>query len=57
MPVYRDPWRNLEERVARSIEAGMERPLALSETEPWMRNFRARMRLQRPTTSAEARDG
>ena len=28
MPVYRDPWRNLDERVARSIESGMERPLA-----------------------------
>jgi Bifunctional DNA primase/polymerase, N-terminal len=57
MPVYRDPWLNLEERVARSIEAGMERPLALSQTESWIRNFRARMRLQRPTTSAEARNG
>jgi Bifunctional DNA primase/polymerase, N-terminal len=52
MPAYRDRWRNLEERVARSIEAGMERPLALSEVELWMRNFRARMRLKRPTTGA-----
>ncbi len=57
MPVYRDPWLNLEERVARSIEAGMERPLALSQTESWIRNFRARMRLQRPATSAGARNG
>ena len=57
MPVYRDPWRDLEGRVARSIESGMERPLALSETESWIRNFRARMRLMRPTTSAGARNG
>ena len=53
MPVYRDPWRNLEERVARSIESGMERPLALSADEQWVRDFRARMRLRRPTTSRE----
>jgi hypothetical protein len=52
MPAHREPWRNLEERVARSIEAGMERPLALSETEQWVRDFRARMRLKRPTTGA-----
>jgi hypothetical protein len=25
MPTYRDPWRNLDERVARSIKAGMVR--------------------------------
>jgi Bifunctional DNA primase/polymerase, N-terminal len=50
MPVYRDPWRNLDERVARSIEAGIGRPLALSETEQWVRNFRARMRLKRSGT-------
>ena len=48
MPVYADPWRNLETRVARSIEAGMAAPLPLSETEAWVRNFRARMRLMRP---------
>jgi hypothetical protein len=47
MPVYREPWRNLEERVARSLEAGISRPLEISETEAWMRNFRARMRLKR----------
>jgi hypothetical protein len=57
MPVHRDPWRNLEERVARSIESGMERPLALSETEQWVRNFRARMRRMRPAASAGARNG
>jgi hypothetical protein len=57
MPVYRDPWRNLDARVARSIESGMERPLPLSETESWIRNFRARMRLMRPTTSAGTRNG
>jgi hypothetical protein len=57
MPVYRDPWRNLEERVARSLEAGIGRPLALSETELWMRRFRARMRLKRPITLTGARDG
>ena len=27
MPTYRSPWRNLDERVARSIKAGMVRPL------------------------------
>jgi hypothetical protein len=27
MPTYRDPWRNLGDRVARSIEAGMVRLL------------------------------
>jgi hypothetical protein len=41
MPVYREPWRNLEERVARSLEAGIGRPLEISEAEAWMRNFRA----------------
>ena len=35
----------------------MGRPLALSETETWMRDFRARMRLQRPTAAAGARNG
>ena len=48
MPAYADPWHNLETRVARSIEAGMAAPLPLSETEAWVRNFRARMRLMRP---------
>jgi Bifunctional DNA primase/polymerase, N-terminal len=57
MPVYRDPWRNLEERVARSLEAGLGHPLAISKTEAWIRDFRARMRLQRPATSAGARNG
>jgi hypothetical protein len=57
MPVYRDPWHNLDARVARSIESGIERPLALSETERWVREFRARMRLKRPTSSAGARNG
>ena len=57
MPAYREPWRNLDERVARSLEAGIGRPIALSETELWMRRFRARMRLRRPTTSAGARHG
>ena len=54
MPAYREPWRNLEERVARSIEAGIGRPLALSETESWMRDFRARMSTRRsaPATMA-----
>ena len=47
-PSRGDPWRNLEERVARSLESGMARPLALSETEHWVRDFRARMRLKRP---------
>jgi Bifunctional DNA primase/polymerase, N-terminal len=55
MPVYRDPWRDLESHVARSIEAGIDHPLAFSETESWIRNFRARMRLMRPTTPAGAR--
>jgi hypothetical protein len=57
MPVYREPWRNLEERVARSLEAGIGRPLALSETELWVRNLRARMRLKRPMAPAGARNG
>ena len=48
MPVHRDPWRNLDTRVARSLEAGMGRPLALSETETWIRDFRVRMRFRRP---------
>jgi Bifunctional DNA primase/polymerase, N-terminal len=44
MPVHRagEPWRNLEERVARSLEAGIGRPLEISETEACVRNFRAR---------------
>jgi hypothetical protein len=41
------PWRNLEARVANSIAAGMKRPLALSETDLFMRNLRARMRARR----------
>jgi hypothetical protein len=57
MPAYRSSWRNLEERVACSIGAGMDRPLALSETELWLRNLRARMRLRRPTTPTRAHDG
>jgi hypothetical protein len=54
MPAYRDPWTCLESRVARSIEAGMARPLALSPTEAWVRNFRARMSTRRsaPATTA-----
>jgi hypothetical protein len=57
MPTYRSSWRNLEERVARSIGAGMDHPLALSDTELWLRNLRARMRLKRPTLPARAGDG
>jgi Bifunctional DNA primase/polymerase, N-terminal len=50
MPVHRagDPWRNIETRVARSIEAGLGQPLALSVNEQWVRDFRARMRAKRP---------
>jgi hypothetical protein len=48
MPAYTDPWRNLETRVACSIEAGMAAPLPISANEAWVRNFRARMRLMRP---------
>jgi Bifunctional DNA primase/polymerase, N-terminal len=48
MPVYRDPWRDLESRVARSIESGIGRPLAISEDELLMRRFRARMRFKHP---------
>jgi hypothetical protein len=54
MPAYREPWRNLEERVARSIEAGIGRPLALSETESWMRDFRARMSTPRSAPASMA---
>jgi hypothetical protein len=57
MPAHHGPWPHLDTRVARSIEAGMEHPLAVSETELWMRKFRARMRLMRPTVSAGARHG
>ena len=46
MPAYGKPWHNLEERVAGSIKAGMERPLPLSDAELWMREFRARARLK-----------
>ena len=42
------PWRNLQDRVAASIAAGMGYPLALSNVELFMRNLRARMRAQRP---------
>jgi hypothetical protein len=54
MPAYRDPWRNLETRVARSLEAGIGQPLALSETESWVRRFRARMSSKQPAVSAPA---
>lgn len=50
MPAHREPWRDLETRVARSLESGIGRPLALSETEQWVHNFRARMRLKRSGT-------
>ena len=52
MPTYADPWKNLEERVARSIEAGMGAPLPLPANEQWVRDFRARMRARRPTAGA-----
>ena len=52
MPVYRDPWRDLESRVARSLEAGIGRPLVISEDELLMRRFRARMRFKRPVAGA-----
>ena len=32
MPVYREPWRDLDVRVARSIEAGMAAPAPLQQT-------------------------
>jgi hypothetical protein len=54
MPAYRDPWRNLETRVARSLEAGIGQPLALSETESWVRRFRARVSSKQPAVSAPA---
>jgi Bifunctional DNA primase/polymerase, N-terminal len=54
MPVYRDPWRNLEERTARSIESGMNAPLPLPANEQWVRDFRARMQA-RLTQMKEAR--
>jgi hypothetical protein len=44
------PWRNLEERVARSIVAGMEQPLPLSKVDLLMRNLRSRMRMRRPAS-------
>jgi hypothetical protein len=53
MPVYRDPWRNLESLIARSLEDGMARPLVISEVRLWMREFRALLRLKQ----AEARHG
>jgi hypothetical protein len=46
MASFREPWTDLPARVARSIEAGMERPLALSPAEQWLREFRARARLK-----------
>ena len=42
-------WPDLERRVARSLEAGMAAPLPLSPNEQWVRDFRARMRLMRPS--------
>ena len=56
MPVYRDPWRGLETKVARSIEAGMGAPLPLPPNEQWVRDFRARMQA-RLTQMKEARRG
>ena len=59
MPVHRvgDPWRNLDAKVASSIERGITQPLALSKTEQWARDFRARMRSRRPPSSAGVRNG
>jgi hypothetical protein len=37
------PRHDLEARVARSIECGMEHPLPISETEIWLRHLRARL--------------
>jgi hypothetical protein len=54
MPVHREPWRNLETRVARSIESGMAAPLPLSETEQWVRDFRARMSTRRSSQATMA---
>ena len=44
MPAHREPWRISKRSPARSRPA-WQRPLALSQTEQWMRDFRARMRL------------
>ena len=44
MPIYADPWKNFEERVARSIEAGMAAPLPLAGDRAMGARFRARMR-------------
>ena len=55
MPVYRDAWRDLEGRVARSIESGMERPLALSDNELWVRRYRARMRFKQPHAAGRSK--
>jgi hypothetical protein len=43
------PWHRLEERVEKSLAAGMEQPLPLSNPDRLMRNLRARMRAQRPS--------
>jgi hypothetical protein len=48
MPAFGRPWVRLEERVGDSLAAGMQQPLALSDTDQFMRNLRARMRAQRP---------
>jgi hypothetical protein len=48
MPAYGRPWVRLEQRVRDSLTAGMKRLLELSAADRVMRNFRARMRAQRP---------
>jgi hypothetical protein len=52
MRAHRDPWRNLEQRVHASIEAGIGRPLPISEAELWLRSLRARLGAQRAALAA-----
>jgi hypothetical protein len=48
MPAHGRPWRNLETKISRSLEAGIQRPLEVSGAELVMRRLRLRMRARRP---------
>jgi hypothetical protein len=52
MPAYREPWRDLERQVARSLAAGIARPLELSDCDRVIRQVRGRMQVQRRSSHA-----
>jgi hypothetical protein len=49
MVAYTTPWRDFTKEIADTLAAGAEKPLPLDAAERVLRDFRARMRLRRPS--------